>query len=206
MAARRSVSVVLFEGFEVLDVFGPVEVFGSLEDHFALSYVGPEAGFVTSAQGAVVVADHPYHHAPVPDVVLVPGGRGTRRLVADEGFCRWLGAWAARADLVCSVCTGAALLAAAGLLEGRRATTNKAVFDWVCRQGPTVAWVAEARWVHDQDRWTSSGVAAGLDMALALVAHLCGGELAQDLADRIETPWPREATWDPFAARYGLLG
>jgi len=103
------------------------------------------------------------------------------------------------------VCTGSALLAAAGLLDGYRATSNKRAFGWVGEQGPRVEWVAQARWVQDRDRWTSSGVAAGLDMALALIARLHGQQLAQDVADRIELERHQDAAWDPFAARNGLV-
>ena len=106
--------------------------------------------------------------------MLVPGGQGTRPLVRDRDFLSWLGAWAAPASLVTSVCTGSAVLAAAGLLDGYRATSNKAAFGWAREQGKNVDWVAQARWVEDRDRWTSSGIAAGMDMAdvRALLSHI----------------------------------
>jgi hypothetical protein len=113
--------------------------------------------------------------------MLIPGGQGTRRLVNDEAFLSWLRAWAAPASLVTSVCTGSAVLAAAGLLDGYRATSNKAAFEWVREQSEKVYWVAQARWVEDRDRWTSSGVAAGMDMAAALLADLFG----QDADERL---------------------
>ena len=174
--ARRT-AVVLFDGFELLDVFG---------------LVGPAAAPVRSAQGPEAVAHHSCQEAPRPDVVLVPGGIGTRRLVKDDAFLGWLAAWAAPAELVTSVCTGSALLAAAGLLDGYRATSNKRAFDWVTRQGPRVDWVPTARWVEDRDRWTSSGVAAGMDMALAVIARLHGDELASTVADGVELDWHRD--------------
>ena len=200
----RTVTVVLFPGFELLDVFGPLEVFGALPDRFDLGLVGPAAGPVRSAQGPAAVADRAYRDAPTPGVVLVPGGRGTRQLVTDRAFLDWLAGWAGAADLVTSVCTGSALLGAAGLLDGYRATSNKRAFGWVTGQGPRVDWTARARWVEDRDRWTSSGVAAGIDMALALVARLHGEPVAAAVADRIEFDWHRDASWDPFAAKNGL--
>ena len=134
----------------------------------------------------------------------MPGGIGTRVLVAETEFTRWLGEWAASAEVVTSVCTGSGVLAAAGLLDGYRATSNKRAFAWARAQGPQVDWVPEARWVEDRDRWTSSGVAAGIDMALALIARLHGDALARAIADGVEHEWHRDSTWDPFAAKNGL--
>jgi transcriptional regulator GlxA family with amidase domain len=205
VSPSRHITVVLYDGFELLDVFGPLELFGVVPDLFDISLLGPTAGPVRSAQGPHVVAHHSYDEAPDPDVVLVPGGRGRRRLVKDDDFLGWLGGWATNAQLVTSVCTGSAILAAAGLLDGYRATSNKRSFEWATKQGPRVDWVPVARWVEDRDRWTSSGVAAGMDMALALIARLHGDELASALADGVELEWHRDPSWDPFAAKHGLV-
>lgn len=202
---RRRVGVVAFEGFELLDVFGPLEIFGLVPEALSVELVGPTAGPVRSIQGPRVLADHSYAAAPSCDVVLVPGGLGTRTLVGDDAFLSWLAVWAAAAEQVTSVCTGSALLAAAGLLEGFRATSNKRAFAWARSQGVDVTWVPEARWVQDRNRWTSSGVAAGIDMALALVAHLVDPAVAEDVADRVEYDWHRDPSWDPFAAKNGLV-
>jgi len=201
----RQLSTVLFDGFELLDVFGPLEVFGAAGQGFSIVMVGPEPGAVRSAQGPAVVAEVSYRDAPPPDIVLVPGGMGTRRLVEDREFMDWLARWAAGAQIVASVCTGSGVLAAAGLLDGHRATSNKRAFAWAREQGPAVEWIAEARWVEDGDRWTSSGVTAGIDMALALVARLKGTELAAAIADGIEHDWHSDPSWDPFAAKNGLI-
>jgi transcriptional regulator GlxA family with amidase domain len=202
---RRRVVTVLFDGFELLDVCGPLETFGTADQRFELPIVGPAAGPVRSAQGPSLLADHAYQDAPYPDIVLVPGGIGTRRLVDDASFLRWLSDWAALAPVIASVCTGSGLLAAAGLLDGYRATSNKRTFAWATAQGSDVQWVPEARWVEDRNRWTSSGVAAGIDMALALVAHLHGEDLAAAVADGVEHDWRMDPTWDPFAAKNGLV-
>ena len=203
--APRRIGVVLFDGFELLDVFGPLEIFGVLPDQFTVSLIGPSAGPVTSSQGPVSVCDYSYDGAPRCDIVLVPGGIGTRRLVSDEDFARWLGAWAADAELVTSVCTGSAVLAVAGLLDGRRATSNKRSFAWVTSTSEAVTWIPEARWVVDGNRWTSSGVAAGIDMALAIVAYLVDDGTAQKVADDVEYEWHLDPSWDPYAAKYGLV-
>jgi transcriptional regulator GlxA family with amidase domain len=202
---RRHIGVVLFPGFELLDVFGPLEMFGVLTDEFDIVMIGPSVGEVASAQGPRVVAESSYDGAPAVDVVLVPGGIGTRTLVKDEGFLRWLKAWATPAEFITSVCTGSGVLAAAGLLDGYRATSNKRSFSWASAQGAEVMWVPEARWVEDRSRWTSSGVAAGIDMALGLIAHLHGEDLASGVADRVEYEWHRDSSWDPYAAKNGLV-
>jgi len=203
-APKRRVTVVVFDGFELLDVFGPLELFGVLSDYFEVGLVGRAAGPIRSAQGPFVVAGASYEDARVPDIVLVPGGIGTRTLVQDGAFLTWLADWASRARLVASVCTGSGVLARAGLLDGYRATSNKRSFAWARAQSSEVQWVARARWVEDRDRWTSSGVAAGMDMTLALIASLYSEELASALANRIELEWHRDPDWDPFAAMNGL--
>jgi len=200
----RKIGVVLFEGFELLDVFGPLEIFGARPEAFSITLIGPDAGAVASNQGPAAVCNYAYAEAPECDIVLVPGGMGTRRLVADETFLRWLAAWADRAEFVTSVCTGAALLAAAGLLDDRRATSNKQAFRWVVTTSDRVKWVPQARWVVDGRCWTSSGVAAGIDMALGLVAHLSGEEDARGVATHVEYEWHSDSSWDPFASVYGL--
>lgn len=204
-AAPRRVATVVFEGFELLDVFGPLELYGSLRDRFGLSVIGPEPGHVRSAQAPCVAVDAVYDQAPPADIVLVPGGIGTRRLVEDARFLAWLASWSRQAEIITSVCTGSAVLAAAGLLDGYRATSNKREFSWVREQGPSVDWVAQARWVTDRDHWTSSGVAAGMDMTLALIAHLHGEKVAAAVAGGVELVRHHDPSWDPFAALNGLV-
>jgi len=203
---QTSVGVVLFDGFELLDVFGPLEMYGVLPNRFTIQLVGPTAGTVASAQGPRSVADHAYADAPSCDVLLVPGGIGNRPLLEDRAFLDWLAAQAERAQLVTSVCTGSALLAAAGVLDGHRATTNKRAFTWVRELGTDVRWQPQARWVEDGNRWTSSGVAAGIDMTLAIIASLHGRDVAVGIADGTEYEWHTDASWDPFAAKNHLVG
>lgn len=200
----RRISVVLFDGFELLDVFGPVELFSRAPDRLVIEFVGPAAGPVASSQGVQVIATSGYTTAAAPDIMLIPGGHGTRRLVKDATFLSWLRAWAAPASLVTSVCTGSAVLAAAGLLDGYQATSNKAAFAWVRQQGESVDWIAQARWVTDRDRWTSSGVAAGIDMAAALLADLFGEHVAQAAVSWAELEIHDDPSWDPFARVHGL--
>ena len=202
---ERTVGVVLFPGFELLDVFGPLEAFGNLPGMFRVVLVAEQAGPVASAQGPRAVADHGFGDCPRLDVVLVPGGIGTREEAENPALLGWLGGRAAEAEVVTSVCTGAALLARAGVLDGRRATTNKAFFQWVADQGPKVAWVRAARWVEDGKFATSAGVSAGIDMALAVIARLVGREVSDNVARAMEYEWHTDATWDPFAKAWGLV-
>ena len=117
----------------------------------------------------------------------------------------WIKSRAEQAEVIATVCTGTAILARTGLLDGRKATSNKAVFAWVASQGPRVNWIKEARWVEDGKFATSSGVSAGIDMALALIARLYGAETAEKIAIQMEYDWHRDADWDPFAKIHGLV-
>ncbi|MBZ8177575.1 DJ-1/PfpI family protein [Corynebacterium sp. 3HC-13] len=182
----HSVGIVMFDGFELLDVFGPAELLSQYPNDFPITYVAETPGKVRSSQGIEVIATGSLAASEPPAIMLVPGGMGTRRLVTDQDFLTALTEWAQRTEIVSSVCTGSALLAAAGILEGHRATSNKAAFGWVSQHGDNVTWVPHARWVTDKNIWTSSGVAAGIDMTAALIAHLKGEEAARHAAKLIE--------------------
>jgi transcriptional regulator GlxA family with amidase domain len=195
----RTVGVLLFDQFELLDVFGPLEMLGMHNDDFTIRLVAEQAATVSSTQGQRSVIDDHFADGRAYDLLLVPGGEGTRREVGNKRLLDWLAGAAERAEIVASVCTGSALLAKAGLLDGKRATTNKLAFDWVASQGPKVDWQRSARWVEDGRFWTSSGVSAGTDMALALIARLCGIERAHEAADWAEYIWNEDSSDDPFA-------
>ena len=168
----RTLGALLYKDFEVLDLFGPLEMFGNLPDRIEVVTVAEEPGPVRSAQGPRVHADHGLADCPPLDFLLIPGGVGTRAQVENERLIAWLRDRAAKVEVAMTVCTGTALLAQAGLLDGRRATTNKMFFSWPETTWPAVRWVREARWVEDGTFWTSSGVSAGIDMALAVVARV----------------------------------
>jgi transcriptional regulator GlxA family with amidase domain len=198
------VGAVVFEGFELLDLFGPLEMFGMLKEKVAISVIAETPGPVRSIQGPAVVADTALGGPETFDVLLVPGGMGTRREVENGAFIAALGAQCERAFYVASVCTGSALLARAGVLDGRRATSNKFAFKWVVSQGPRVEWVPKARWVEDGNFFTSSGVSAGMDMALGLIAHVFDRETSLRVANWAEYTWHEDKDSDPFAALNGL--
>ena len=209
MGDERVFAAVLFEGFELLDVFGPFEAFGMLLTRgggaVRLITVAEERGPVASAQQIRAVADFDFSDCPKIDVLLVPGGIGTRKQVENPQMMSFLRDRSNQVQVFSSVCTGAALLARAGLLDGRSATSNKAVFSWVKTQGPKTTWVPEARWVEDGKFITSSGVSAGIDMALTVITKLYGKEAAEKIATFMEYEWHQDATWDPFAKIHGLV-
>lgn len=199
-----TVGVVLFEGFEILDACGPIELFGMHKKNFTTLLVSESDREVVSAQGPRFVADHTFADGVQFDILLVPGGPGTRQEVNNKTIMNWLVEKSASTKYLTSVCTGSALLARAGLLNGIRATSNKMSFNWVAAHGPEVDWVREARWVEDGNIFTSSGVSAGMDMSLALIERLLGKKAARDAALWAEYDWHDDASWDPFARLHGL--
>jgi transcriptional regulator GlxA family with amidase domain len=174
-------------------------MFGSLGPHLRIVTVAEQAGPVASTQGPATVAEHTFASAPKLDLVLVPGGVGTFPELANESLLEFLRRRAAEAERMLSVCTGSALFAKAGLLDGRRATSNKQFFGLARAQGPKTEWIAEARWVEDGKFVTASGVSAGTDMALGVIAALYGRHVAEQIAALTEYEWQSDPERDPFA-------
>ena len=171
-----------------------------LRDHFEISMIAEQPGEVRSNAGPRTSVDITLADASGFDVLIVPGGWGTRAGVKRPDFLELLKARADEAKVVASVCTGSALLAKAGVLDGKRATSNKLAFDWVTSQGPNVKWVREARWVEDDKFFTSSGVSAGMDMTLGFIQHLHGRDTAVKVARWAEYTWHEDKSFDPFAS------
>jgi transcriptional regulator GlxA family with amidase domain len=195
-------AILVFDGVEVLDFAGPFEVFSrtrlvpGIESRrtddsapFRVFTVAPEKREVVATGGLRVTASFTYEDAPPVDLLVVPGGFGTRQLVEHAPTLDWIRRVAADAELVTSVCTGAALLARAGLLAGRRATTHHGSYDWLAALDPTVTVVRDVRFVDD-GVVSSAGVSAGIDMAFAVVEKRCGREVAEETARHIEYRWP----------------
>jgi len=190
-AAVRTIGIVLFDDVEELDAVGPWEVLSwwtrtHPEDGFAVTTLAPDGGVVTAAKGLRMVADHSFADAPVLDVLLYPGGSGTRAHTRDPERLDWVRARAAEASLVTSVCTGALVLAAAGLLAGRPATTFHGALDELRDLDASVEVRPEDRFVDDGDVVTSSGVSAGIDMALHLVGRFAGADRAREVRRGIQ--------------------
>ena len=192
-----NVTVVLFEGFETLDVFGPVEMLGA-SGQFRMRFFSRDGGIVKSYQGGPVQTE-PLAYADAPEVLLVPGGMGVYDMLEDDAFIARLADLAGRARYVLSVCNGAFLYAKAGVLDGRRATTYKARMDKAEELFPQVKWEHTARWTIEDNLYVSSGVSAGTDMALAFIADACGRECAERTARYAEYVWNPNPGNDPFA-------
>ncbi|HTT70052.1 MAG TPA: DJ-1/PfpI family protein [Anaeromyxobacteraceae bacterium] len=195
----RTAGVLLFPGFEPLDAFGPMEALVISEWPPGAPGEAPPFRVVTLAQGtaplamrggARVVPDHALASSPPLDLLLVPGGPGTRTEHKNPALLGFIAERARTAEVVCSVCTGAALLACAGVLSGLPATTNRRAFDWVVSVSPPdIHWDRTRRWVDAGVVVTSAGVSAGTDMALHLVERFLGGEAARAAASRMEYHW-----------------
>jgi putative intracellular protease/amidase len=199
-SSARTLGAIFYPGFELLDIYGPLEMFGSLgPDRLRIVTVAEKPGPVASAQGPETVATHGYDDCPKLDLLILPGGIGTLRELGNAATHEFLRARARSAEVTMSVCSGSAILAKAGLLDGRRATSNKVFFELATSQSDKVEWVQAARWVEDGPFVTSSGVSAGTDMALAVIAKLWGAERARGIADLTEYEWQTDPSRDPFA-------
>ena len=191
-------AIVLFDRFTALDAVGPYEVLSSLpgaEVVFAAQMPGP----VVNEKGTLrLTADAALADVPRPDVIVVPGGPGQNAHMADEALLGWLRAADSRSAWTTSVCTGSLLLASAGLLNGRRATTHWLAMDKLAGLG---AVPVTGRVVTDGKYMTAAGVSAGLDMALALAGKLAGDAVAQSVQLALEyDPQPPYQAGSPATA------
>ena len=150
------------------------------------------------------MADISFTDAPKLDIVMIPGGIGTRRMVKSPAFMDAVKALVQDAPQVATICTGSAVLAKTGLIDGVKTTSNKMAWKWATAQGAKVQWIPHARWVEDGKYISSSGISAGTDMALDLIAKMYGRQMARWVAQRAEYRWNEDAGDDPFAAMNGL--
>ena len=189
---------VFYNDFELLDAYGPLEMFGALGDEIEIVTIAEQAGPVSSSAGPKTIADYGFNDAPELDLILLPGGIGTIPELGNEAMLTFLKTRAAKSQITMSVCTGSALLAKAGLLDGLAATTNKMFFELARSQSDQVDWQEAARWVDAGRYVTSSGVSAGTDMALAVIQRLFGPEAAQNVVNYTEYQWHQDAAKVPF--------
>ncbi|MFD4502902.1 GlxA family transcriptional regulator [Streptomyces sp. NPDC058457] len=201
--AQRTVLVVLFDGVQSLDVTGPVEVFTGAENHTPGSYrirtASLDGAPVRTSSGLTVVPDGVLSDASDPHTLLVPGGQGTRR--SDPELVAWLRAHGPLAGRLVSVCTGAVLLAAAGLLDGHRATTHWAYCETLARDHPAVDVDPDPIYVRDGRVATSAGVTSGIDLALALVEEDLGRDVALTVARHLVVFLRRPGNQAQFSAQ-----
>jgi transcriptional regulator GlxA family with amidase domain len=170
---NRTIGIVLFDDTEELDWAGPWEVLtAGAKDGDRVITVAETTDVIRCAKGLRVLPDHSFGDCPPLDVILVPGGLGTRVEMRNDAMTAFVAAQAGRAEWTTSVCTGAFILHAAGLLEGKRATTHWAAFDEFRGYAPDIELDPDARWVVEGNVVTSAGVSAGIDMALWLLGQL----------------------------------
>jgi transcriptional regulator GlxA family with amidase domain len=209
-STKLNVGILIFDNVEVLDFTGPYEVFSrtrtepgvesrrseSLAPFRVITVAQAGSSVPISATGGLkVMAEYGFDDVPMIDILVVPGGYGTRPLVNDEATISWIQKVASTAKIVTSVCTGALLLAKAGLLDGRRATSNWASLDMLDKQYRNIEIDRSLRWVEDGNVISSAGVAAGIDMAFHVVERVLGKEIADETAHYIE--YPRRRATDP---------
>jgi transcriptional regulator GlxA family with amidase domain len=203
----RRIAILAFEGAQTLDVTGPFEVFAMANrlsggDAYEVEIVAPEVRTLRTGSGLAIVPDRATSGLRGPlDTLVIAGGEGVLRAVGDERLLRWVKRTAGRARRVASVCTGAYLLAEAGLLDGRRAATHWASAADLARRFPEVEVDPEAIFVRDGDVWTSAGVTAGMDLALALVEEDLGRDVALGVARRLVLFLRRPANQSQFSAQ-----
>jgi transcriptional regulator GlxA family with amidase domain len=208
----QRVGIVVFDDFEPLDVFGFVEAFSiarfpgrSYQDPppypFETLLIARHGGKARSINGPTVLADLDFEQALAepPDVLMIPGGLGIGAMLDEArdargvtGLLDWIRAMDSKVPLMVSVCTGAAVLARAGLLDGRPAATNHAAFDWVAGHGPKVQWDRVSRWVDAGKYVTSAGTSAGTDLGFYLVSRLAGRAVAESAVQAAEYDWQRD--------------
>ena len=191
-------NVILFDGFETLDAFGPVEIFGRVPDgYYEIEHFSLNGGAVKSDQNVSV--NTKAFSAIKSGVILVPGGAGAVKLRGSSAYLKILKEIAYSSKYILSVCTGSMLLAGAGLLDGKKATTNKMIFERAAALYPKVGWIKKARWVKEGNIYTSSGVTAGMDMALDFVSDILSYEIAENVSETIEYVRNKDSANDPFA-------
>lgn len=201
----RTMAALVFPGFQTLDFFGPIEMLAGFFDEIELVTVAKGADPVPSRHGQRIMVDRQLADKDDYDLLFIPGGDSALGLAPDTQVMDWIRRCSDGADRVMAVCTGTVLLGMTGVLDGRKATTNKLDFTSTVHLAPNVEWVKQARWVQDGKFFTSSGVSAGMDMALAAAADLFGLEKAEEMAEGSEYTWHQDPHRDPFAKSAGLV-
>jgi transcriptional regulator GlxA family with amidase domain len=193
----KTVGIVLYPDFEELDAVGPYEVFGmlaKLNKDWRVVAIAEQAGPVAAFNGLKLVADHSFDDAPPLDVILLPGGLGSRRAMENGSLIDYVRKTGEAADWVTSVCTGAMVLHGAGFLNGRKATTHWGAIHELRSLGD-VEVLEDARWVEDGNVITSAGVSAGIDMSLYLVSLLEDVNTAKAVQKMMEY-YPKPPTFE----------
>lgn len=189
----RTVAILVFDEVEVLDFCGPFEVFSVASRFvdppaFRVQVVAEKSGPIRARGGLSVNPAATLADCPRPDILLIPGGQGTRTEMHNPAILDWIASAAPPAELILSVCTGALVLAKAGLLAGLEATTHRASLDLLRQLAPTARVRDDLRFVDNGRVICSGGIAAGIDMSLHVVSRLLGPEIARRTAEHMEYP------------------
>jgi len=211
--------IVLFPGFQALDAFGPLDALNTLALNYPLDLcvlaesiepvsTKPPSGVIDLPLGSnfaqSIQPTHTFSNAPPIDVLIVPGGFGVRSEENMKPVVGYIQDVYPSLKYLITVCTGSGLAARAGVLDGRKATTNKRAWEWATHLRPQVEWIARARWVEDGNIWTAAGVSAGLDLVIAFMEKVYGVGVGKMIADTLEYDAHTDAHWDPFAELNGL--
>lgn len=190
---QQTVGILLFNEVEVLDFAGPFEVFSlpasieTNEKYFSVHTVSENGELISARNGLQVQPDYSFDNHPAFDIVIVPGGYGAEEIeIYNEHVIAWIQQQATEVEIVASVCTGALLLAKAGLLDGITATTHWMDLDRLENEFPNVSVKRNVKFVDEGAIITSGGISAGINMSFHLVAKLCGEQIARDTAKRME--------------------
>jgi putative intracellular protease/amidase len=201
----RTLAAVVFPGFQTLDYFGPIEMLGDPTYEIDVVTVAAGTDPVPSRHGQRIVPDITMAERTKYDLLFIPGGDSALEECTTPDMLQWFRDVSESAERVMAVCTGTIVLGMAGVLDGKKATTNKLDFTSTVHLAPKVNWVKQARWVEDGKFFTSSGVSAGIDMALGALANLYGEAKAEETAIGCEYSWQRNPSEDPFAKLAGLV-
>jgi transcriptional regulator GlxA family with amidase domain len=197
-----NVGILIFDKVEVLDVAGPFEVFSVTRLHekrclkeqspFKVILISEQANQVIGVGGMRFTPNVTIHDCPDLDVLIIPGGWGTRSEVKNDILLQWIAHQASRARLTASICTGSSLLGKAGLLDGVEATTHWRAFDFLRESAPLAILRRDVRFTLKEPIFTSAGVSAGIDLALRIVSHFFGSKIGKDTARQMEYPYPQK--------------
>jgi transcriptional regulator GlxA family with amidase domain len=195
----RKVAIFIFDEVEVLDFCGPFEVFSVAGrraglNPFDVYTVAKERRPVAARNNLSVNPHHGFDDCPPPDILVIPGGFGTRALMDNQTVLEWIKCQAQKSELLLSVCTGSLLLARAGLLDGLSATTHRSQLATLREIAPHTIVEPDKRFVVNEKVITSAGISAGIDMSLHVVAHLLGRDQALESAQYMEYDWREESS------------
>lgn len=191
---QRNVAIFIFDNVEVLDFAGPFEVFNVTAEindnqHFNTYTVAATSEAIKARGGLTIVPHYSIADMPKPDILLIPGGRGTRVLLHEPNIIDWIAAQHNEVERLLSVCTGSLLLGKAGVLNNAPATTHHLSFDTLREIDPSITVVEDQRYVDNGKVVTSGGISAGIDMALYIVQQLLGEDIAQGTVKHMEYNW-----------------